>query len=460
MRKINELKNINMQSRFKLILLFVFLSMLSVFIVQYYWLISFYEDQSSRMEVDILNAMKNADYKEIYWRLSVPSQDSLQTKITSEIRQTGQTDYPALDITILYDADEMLRYFQKDLHKSLGDIKAVDFSTYSNLLQIELTEKGIMLETFTEMLDLSNNEVLKRIPADSIGIDRSEYKAYLYPFDIEGNYAYRLNVKQPRLFVLKQMAGLLGTSLLMVLFIFFSYIYLVRTIFRQKSLDEIKSDFVNNMTHELKTPISVAYAANDALLNYGIIDDPRKRTEYLNVSREQLMHLNSLVEQILTMSVEERKNLKLSLETIDLKNLFLHMESQYLLNVSKPISFQINVEPDNLTVKADKVHFHNVISNLIENSIKYSEDNVNIKLKAFEKNGNVIISVEDDGLGIPTASIPKLFDRFYRVPTGNIYQVKGYGLGLYYVKTIIDKHGWKIEVESKEGKGTTFVLYT
>jgi signal transduction histidine kinase len=242
----------------------------------------------------------------------------------------------------------------------------------------------------------------------------------------------------------------------MIVFVVFSYICLLRAIFRQKSLDEIKSDFVNNMTHELKTPISVAYAVTDALLNFGIIDDPEKRKEYLNVSKEQLMRLNGLVEQILTMSVEERKNLKLLPESLSVHDLFQQLEGQYLLNTQKNLAFEIKVDPEGLSIDADKVHFQNVIGNLIENSIKYSGESVLIKLLAEEKDDHIVISIEDNGFGIPSASLSKIFDRFYRVPTGDIHQAKGYGLGLYYVKTILEKHGWTIKVDSREGKGTTF----
>jgi len=390
----------------KIIAAFIFLSLLSVIGYQIYWIKSFYKEQLAKIETDVAIAMRDADYKEISLRIDL----------------------------------------------------VPNFSAYSNFLQIELIRKGISLESFVEKINLKENTIVESTQSNILQRNRSDFRQYVFPFDSEGIYAYRLNLKQPELFVLKQMSGILTGSVLMIVLIIFSYFYLYRIILRQKSLDEIKSDFINNMTHELKTPISVAYAATDALLNYGMIEDPVKRNQYLQISKEQLSRLSSLVEQILTMSVEERKNLKLVPETINLSELFLHLKNQYLLNVDKKVIINIDVEPESIIIEADKIHFPNMIGNLIENAVKYSGESVEINLSAKENNGKITISVKDNGIGIPPASLPKIFDRFYRVSTGNIHNVKGYGLGLHYVKTIVEKHGGKISVKSKEGVGSEFII--
>ena len=393
-----------MQLRFKLIILLIFASLVFVCVYQSYWLQNFYMEQYAKMEVDIMTSLRNAD--------------------------------------------EQYRYRQENLQD-------INFQTYNNLLLSELMQKGINTISYTEIFNLHSGETIESIPKEVPS--QGSYESYIFPFDMEGTYAYRLNVKEPQVFILKQMLGILTTSVLMILLLFLSFFYLLRTIFRQKTLDEIKSDFVNNMTHELKTPLSVAYAANDALLNYNMINDVEKREKYLRTSQEQLMHLTGLVEQILTLSVEERKNLRLSFVSIHLKDLFEHLKSQYLIQASKPLEIVVNVD-EQLTVKADKVHFQNTICNLIENAIKYSGDKVRIELCAKKKGDKTLIRIQDNGIGIPPTAIPKLFDKFYRVPTGNIHNVKGYGLGLSYVKTIIDKHGGQIRVESKEKESTCFYI--
>jgi len=435
----------------KIIAAFIFLSLLSVIFYQIYWIKSFYKEQLTKIETDVTTAMRDADYKEISWRIDL-------ARLDAAIKHDSLTIDTHVDVAGWKDTLDVQSYVQKDLHKSVERLRKPDFPVYNNLLQVELNRRGITLESFTEMINLRNNTVIESILNDTSQINRSDFKQYVFPFDVDGVYAYRLNLKQPELFILKQMSGILTGSLLLIILVVFSYFYLYKIILRQKSLDEIKSDFVNNMTHELKTPISVAYVATDALLNYGMMDDLVKRNQYLLICKEQLSRLSSLVEQILTMSVEERKNLKLTFETIHLSELFLHLKNQYLLNVNKKVAINIDVQPENLLIEADKIHFPNMIGNLIENAVKYSGDSVEIDLSAKEDNEKITISVKDNGIGIPPSSLPKIFDRFYRVSTGNIHNVKGYGLGLHYVKTIVEKHGGKIAVKSKEGVGTEFII--
>ncbi len=394
-----------MKLQFKLIVLLVLVSLIFACSYQIYWINSIYEDQSAKLEIDIMTAMKNAD-------------------INNQIDP--------------------------------------DFESYNNQLQLELLLQHINITSFSEKIELSSGNIIQSIPPDTTDIKRKDYHSFIFPYDIEGKYAYRLNVKQPGVFILKQMSGTLILSSILVILLLITYFYLMKVILKQKALDDVKSDFVNNMTHELKTPISIAYAANDALLNFRMMDDPEKREQYLRISQEQLMHLTGLVEQILTMTVEERKNLKLSFTDINLQDLLQSLKKQYELHANKEVQIDIKVTPENLFIYADKVHFKNIMCNLIENSIKYSGDKVHITLSASvtikSSTSCTCISVSDNGIGIPAASLPKIFDKFYRVPTGNIHDVKGYGLGLSYVKTIVGKHGGTIRVESKEGEGSCFVM--
>ncbi len=470
-----------MRLSFKSLILLIAISLVFVFGYQVYWLTNFYKEQYNKMEVDIQEAMRNADYREIYTRIEairmdtsilstietdvgIPGRDTLhktnpvdtQISDTSGITQLkSNAEFP---VEIWEDVDAMLKYFQKGLHQGVGHFKPVNFAIYDSLLSEELNRRNLHFPYYVTRVNLENHRILDFLPEDTTRFQGHSFQSYIFPYDLEKKQAYVLHVEAPNLFLLKQMSGILIASLFLIVLLILSFLYLYHIIRKQKSMDEIKSDFVNNMTHELKTPISIVYAVTDALQHYGMMDDPAKREEYLNAAREQLTHLNGLVEQILTMSVEERKNLKLNRETIRLSDLFEHLKAQYLLNAPKEIKIDIELNPQDLTIQADKVHFQNVISNLIENSIKYSGESVHIHLNAKSEKGQVIIAVQDNGLGIPSSAIPRLFDKFYRVSTGNLHNVKGYGLGLYYVKTIIEKHGGKIEVESREGEGTVFKL--
>ncbi len=215
----------------------------------------------------------------------------------------------------------------------------------------------------------------------------------------------------------------------------------------------MKDDFVSNMTHELKTPIAIAYSANDALLNYDTTNDPQKKVTYLNIANKQLKRLGELVENILSMSMERRKSMKLKSETVILRPFVEEIAIAQRMRSEKAITINVNVEKD-ISVEADKTHLSNILNNLIDNAIKYSGDSVEITITGDNKE----LSVRDNGIGIPSKSIPYLFNKFYRVPHGNRQDVRGYGIGLYYVKSILEKMGWAIEVKSTEGQGSVFTI--
>lgn len=210
-----------------------------------------------------------------------------------------------------------------------------------------------------------------------------------------------------------------------------SFWFLIRIILRQKSVEEMKEDFTHNITHELKTPIAVAYAANDALLNFNGAENLTKRQNYLQIIQTQLKQLSGLVEQILSMSMEQRKNFRLNYEPVELRPMLENLISQHRLKADKPTEFKLIME-ENITLRADRLHLYNVISNLIDNAIKYSDEKAYIYISAIrcnnpcngDRNAYVMLKIQDKGIGIPADRQKHLFDKFYRVPTGNLHNVK------------------------------------
>lgn len=253
--------------------------------------------------------------------------------------------------------------------------------------------------------------------------------------------------------ILSQMLGVIITVFLLMAAFSMAFWYLFHTVSRLRTIEEMKDDFVSNMTHELKTPIAIAYSANDALLNYDTDNNPAKKEKYLTIANKQLKRLGELVENILAMSMERRKTMKLNPEEIRLQPFIEEIASAQRMRGDKGITINVNVSED-IAVEADKIHFANVLNNLIDNAIKYSGDSVMITITGDDKD----ISIADNGIGIPSKSIPYLFNKFYRVPHGNRQDVRGYGIGLYYVKSMVDKMGWSIVVKSKEGEGSIFTI--
>jgi len=279
-----------------------------------------------------------------------------------------------------------------------------------------------------------------------------------YEFNRHRSQRYQLIFEPIDSLVLKQMTGILVTSFVILLILGFSFWFLIRTLLKQKTLDEMKSDFTNNITHELKTPIAVAYAANDALLNFNQAEEKSKRDQYLRISQEQLQRLSGLVEQILSMGMERRKTFRLHPEEINLKELITPLVEQHQLKADKPVHISLDMKPETLVIVADRTHFSNIISNLIDNAVKYSKEEAELSIYCRQTGETVTISITDRGIGIPLDKQKHIFDKFYRVPTGNLHNIKGYGLGLFYVKSMVEKHGGTITVKSEPDKGSTFTI--
>ena len=294
-------------------------------------------------------------------------------------------------------------------------------------------------------------------------VPTSKAVEYNYSFDINTNQSYRLIMEPAGMLVLRQMSGILTTSFVILIVLAFSFWFLIRTILKQKTLEEMKSDFTNNITHELKTPIAVAYAANDALLNFNQAEEKAQRDKYLRICQEQLQRLSGLVEQILSMSMERRRTFRLHPEEFAIRDILETLIEQHKLKAESSVHISVDIEPEDLSVLADRTHFSNIISNLIDNAIKYSHGEAEVtihcrKVTVEGQNEQTEIPVSDHGIGIAPEKQKHIFDKFYRVPTGNLHDVKGYGLGLFYVKTMIEKHGGSVSVKSELGKGSTFTI--
>ncbi|WP_300229797.1 HAMP domain-containing sensor histidine kinase [uncultured Bacteroides sp.] len=258
-------------------------------------------------------------------------------------------------------------------------------------------------------------------------------------------------------YILLNMSGIIFTSLMVVAIVIFSFWFFINTLKKQMELDEMKSSFTSNITHELKTPIAVAYAANDALLNYGLADNPVKREEYLLDTKEQLEKLSALVERILSMSMKERGNFRLEVSETNIRDMFEKIVQETRLRTAKACDIQIEAD-DNLTAIFDAKLMSSVVSTLVDNAVKYSGELVRIQLRAIRKSDKLFISVSDNGIGIAQEHQRHVFENFYRVPHGDVHDVKGYGIGLYFAKTIVERHGGRISLTSTPGNGSTFTI--
>jgi two-component system, OmpR family, phosphate regulon sensor histidine kinase PhoR len=288
-----------------------------------------------------------------------------------------------------------------------------------------------------------------------------EYPVQLHPVPVNPvrNLFIQASFQKPVPYILSKMSWLLLGSFVLLVLTTGCFLYMLFTILRQKKLSEIKNDFINNMTHELKTPLATVSAAVEAMQAFGALNDAQKTQLYLQVSRNELQRLSDLVEKVLHMAVEEKGELSLAIELINPNELIQEIVEQHRMKATKSVDFILDASSDPTWIRADRLHMGNTIHNLIDNAIKYSPEPVTIRINSRGEPQGWRFSIADNGIGIPKMYQQAIFERFFRVPTGNLHQVKGFGLGLAYVRQVVEKHGGCIEVHSEVAQGCEFVLW-
>jgi two-component system phosphate regulon sensor histidine kinase PhoR len=286
-------------------------------------------------------------------------------------------------------------------------------------------------------------------------------KTILFPSNILDDDLY-LHVWFPEknAFLFTEMWGPLVISLTLMMLIIVALMFMFKTILTQNKLSEMKNDFISNMTHEFKTPISTISLACEAMEDDDMVSGGAADMKpYVRMISDENKRLGVLVERILQSAVTDKGQLKLNKESIILQEVIHDVAQNAKLRIQNSGGKIVLELPSELiTVDADKMHLTNLISNLVDNAIKYSEKNPQVQIKLGVENKKVLLSVKDAGIGIKKEHLNKIFDKLFRVPTGNLHNVKGFGLGLSYVKAIADLHGWTIGVKSKFGEGSEFTL--
>ena len=448
-----------------------------IFSCNVYYLISLYNSIRTDVERDVMTALADADIDYLMFRAGRAQALASNVQMQEDIEEynaprkaeaSTYKDENGQLISVRTEADgtvieeramlsenssysnQMVDAMSRQFHAIMDKYIPYDMAVMDSVLYNQLSNRFIYPDFLCVEVVNSNDSVICGNPkfngesgldSFSFNINPDEgiyYKAYMTPLTRH---------------ILSQMFGIIITVFLLMVAFSLAFWYLFRTVSRLRTIEEMKDDFVSNMTHELKTPIAIAYSANDALLNYDTTNDPDKKTKYLTIANKQLKRLGELVENILAMSMERRKTMKLRPEDIQLREFVEEIAAAQRMRGDKDITINVNI-PENTTIEADRAHLANVLNNLIDNAIKYSRDSVEITVTGDSHD----LSVRDNGIGIPSKSIPYLFNKFYRVPHGNRQDVRGYGIGLYYVKSILDKMGWDIDAKSTEGESSVFTI--
>ncbi len=289
---------------------------------------------------------------------------------------------------------------------------------------------------------------------------QSEYKVPLFDRETEAPGELSVFFPHKRKFIWASIWRTLVASVIFMGIIIFSFAYTIMTIFRQKKISEMKTDFINNMTHEFKTPIATISLATDSIVNPKVAGKPEKVARFVNIIKQENKRMNEQVEKVLQIAQLDKRDFSLKMTEVDLHELIRNAVENLSLQVEKKGgSISTDLRADRHLVRADATHIANLIHNLLDNANKYSPEKPYIHIATRNRSSGVEIIVKDKGVGMSKEAQRHIFDKFYRIHTGNRHDVKGFGLGLAYVKAIIDAHKGHIKVDSKLGKGSTFTVF-
>lgn len=428
------------------------LSLLSVLSIQLFWIHK--TNEAQRLTVQIQEREDSLNLKQFSERAHIALRDVLEQINTKD------------DISAnLYGAVKQIRpnYFSVDIEEELHPFYL------EQLLKREFDNQSLNQDfvygiydcysdsiVFGNLIKYNKNSSYSVTNNDSVGKTSNQLK-----WKNDGHYFTVLfpNVSSNSIAVSKTdfYPWFYLVVLLLLLFLFF--VFTLNVILKQKRLSEVKTDFINNMTHELKTPISTIGLSSELLLRGDFKEDPDRLHRYAEIIYKENKRLENQVERVLNVAKLDREKLTLKKESCSIHDLILEAKESFDINqTDKGGEIELLLDAQRETLMVDEVHITNVIYNLLDNAVKYCNTVPHIDIRTWDDGQFFYLTITDNGIGIKREDLKMIFDKFYRVPTGNLHDVKGFGLGLYYVKLIVEEHGGTIQVKSQLGKGTTFSL--
>ncbi|MCB0791961.1 MAG: HAMP domain-containing histidine kinase [Flavobacteriales bacterium] len=338
----------------------------------------------------------------------------------------------------------------------------IDPRLLDSLITEELAARGITGPHQQGVFDPRGRAVLLQPEegADTTALLASTHRARLFRTDPIGNehFLYLLVPGQEGQ-IWRSMSPMLIMSVVLLLVVVVVFIIIMRTVWRQKRIGEIKNDLVNNLTHELKTPISTIALACEALTDPSMPKTDQQVRTFVGMIRDENKRLGILVENVLQSAVVTGGQMRTRMVDLDLHALLQDVVRNSEIQATRRNGqIELDLKADLHHLQGDRIHLTNVFYNLIDNAIKYTEQEPRVRIGTRSDASSITISVRDNGIGIPRNEQQRIFDKLYRVPTGNIHNVKGFGLGLSYVRSVVERHGGTIRVESEPGRGSTFII--
>jgi len=423
--------------------------------------------EPKNLRVNIENQQGVVTYKYYYDNSQVADSLSFSQKLANkvdrpiEIKKKSQEKDFQTKFERAQNKAELVRNVLTDvIHGSRDIYERLDRQTLDTLLKNELKSRGIFIP-YQYGVKNSSNLIFSSFAVNyTPDLLKKAYKVLLFPNDLQPqNHFLYVYFPDTQGFILRNMWTVFLSSLLLFLVVGGVFYSSISTMFKQKKLAEIKNDFINNMTHEFKTPISTISLAVEVMKDGDVKKDNGKINRYLNIIQDENRRLGTQVEKVLQMALLDKGEVKLMLDSVDIHGTI----EQVLTNLSVQIEqkngiVNLKLKADKSEIVADEVHLTNIIYNLLDNANKYSPENSEITICTENLANSLKISISDKGIGMTKDQMARIFERFYRVPTGNLHDVKGFGLGLSYVKKMVELHNGQIFVESKLGEGSKFEI--
>jgi two-component system phosphate regulon sensor histidine kinase PhoR len=436
---------------FPIIILLITLSLIGLIFIQVSWFKSTLENKEEELKMHIGMAIH-----EVGERLIQETNFALPSLKNSPVKPSFS-----------WPSDQLLNEFMKP---STISSRYSEFEIYERLRK-SLDKHGLK-DTHFEFAILSDDNLLgyemKSRGLMTVLEDTVRNYRFIYPIQAPSGSNFEglipeetilMIVPNVKHIIFNQLRWMIAGAALFSLILLAAFYVTVSALLRQKKLSEIKNDFINNMTHEFKTPLATISLAVDALRNEKVLESREKLNYFSGIIKEENKRMNKQVETILQAALTDRQELQLNLKPMHVHQVIhkaLENFSLQLQDRQGKAELSLNAKDD--LIHADEVHFTNLVSNLIDNAVKYSKDNLLIKIQTFSNHKSITVRIEDNGIGMSKETVKRIFEKFYRAHTGNLHNVKGFGLGLSYVKTVVDAHQGKIKVESVLNKGTSFII--
>jgi len=431
-----------MKRVFPLITVLSLLSLLGLIFFQFLWLKSAKEIKEQQLKDRIIKAVSDA--------AEIITQERSPFPVTSRSDLLFPTEkYELMNPSIMqrFSREEISDIIRRAFDRNFLSRVPFEFA----IGQSNLGEEGMQSDNFIRYYADSANNIQNIIILSSPGqssMGRIVMEEYL-----------NVIVPHQRTLILREITWFIAGAILFTLIITTAFFLTIRAFMRQKKLSEIKSDFINNMTHEFKTPLATISLAVDALRNEKVMHDPEKSAYFTSIIKDENKRMNKQVETILQAALLDKQEVHLNLKRLSAHEMIRTAVNNIelpLQDKNGSISVELAAEQD--LIMADEVHFTNLINSLLDNALKYSKENPFIRIHTSSGNQVLRIRIEDNGIGMSKETLSRIFEKFYRAHTGNIHNVKGFGLGLSYVKTMVEAHKGNIRVESILGKGSHFIV--